>query len=1233
MRKFLALFLFVSFIISPAYSQDAAPGDVIVVLRSPAGFRASSLNSAESIKSLSEVKSFTESLNVNITKTYEALSGQSGNIFMVVHSDTKNENDLLREVRANPNVVAASLNSVMHLCADSEAENIPNDPEYFRLWGLEDIHAPEVWNVSTGSDDVYVAVIDSGVDYNHPDLKDNFSHKYSKNFAFTSDVVRSGNTDPDDYIDYNDHGTHVAGTIAAVGNNGIGVVGVNWKAKIIALRTMSPQGSGYMSDIISAINYLTGLLAADPKLNIASVNMSLGGYTYFSPSEAITQNEPRYLALKVLSDMNRTVICVAAGNDTNEVGAPVMNTAYRSGSIRIRKGMYFYPSSYTGIGNMIVVGASDIEHTRAAYSNYSSNFVHVAAPGGSVSSLIFSTIPTNKDDTARVYPYGEMQGTSMATPHVAGTAALLKAIYPEATASQIKAAILGGANSEYFTDNNTSMYGLLDIQGAVRFLADTLTENTPPKITASKLHNPITNQPYNFELTASGTEPITWSIEGELPAGLSLDEEGHITGIAEKGGFSEFVITAENDYGYDSMVFTLSTDNGVPPVISTSGDIEPAYTGVSYDVTPRISAGTWPILWSIARSDMPSGFGLSIDKNLGTVTFTPTSEGTYHFTVKAENFAGEAASEYNVTVKPSLAPVINDKKTLKYSVVGISYGMAASNDIFSYLSGSTAEELISADGALPILFDVIGLPKGMSFATETSYSVSHPSGVASAKIYGTPEESGSFDITITAKNAFGAASRDFMLYVEDNIPPVFSATAPVHNYKMQAGIHYQPSGLAAIVLPARAPLNFSVEGTLPEGITCSRDVDGVISFSGIPEKTGTYHVTLHASNELGADSRDVTITVTDPAIIATNFLPEAVKGESYDFTLSMFDGAACSWDISGNMPAGLTLSESGRISGIPAESGKFSFSITATLKNSVPLSGDSVSNTRDYTLTVRDLPEVITSSLPDGKMNTPYSRVTLSADGTAPITWSVSEGSLPAGLTLTGNGYILGTPAESGAFVFTLRASNGAGYADKIYTLSIESDGSDVKSEDVKPESPDVKPESPDISPDVRPDAKITAGSPRGVSSVTLGEASVIAEEGGIIAAVLPEISVSVSDSYSYSDAEVFANVKISDDVPVGYVLKWHPFVRTAAGETTEDSEKDSAVFYDSDGNIITAVPANRIVNVSSWLEAGKVYMPVISAVRNENAANVSSSGGGCDSGLAGFGVLAAVIYLFKKGR
>ena len=436
MRKLLALLLFISYIVSPAYSQEVVPGDVIVVLRSPAGFRASSVNSVQSIQSLSAVQSFTQSINAEITQTYEALSSRSGNIFMVVHSDTKNENDLLREVKANPNVIAASLNWIGHLCADG---NIPNDPEYYRLWGMEAIHAPEVWNISTGSEDVYVAVIDSGVDFDHEDLKDNFSHQYSRNFMGVSD--RS--YDSSAYGDADDHGTHVSGTIAAVGNNGLGVAGVNWKAKIISLRVANAAGRLATSDKIAAINYLTGLLATNPKLNVAAVNMSLGGFNDFTPSEAVTTNNPHYLALKTLSDMNRTVICVAAGNDTIEVGAPVMNAEYDSdGDMTQPKGYYVYPASFP-IENMIVVAASGPSLTKASYSNYSNSFVHVAAPGGNfisstlnkpITGLIYSTIRAHDADNSPIYErslismedsertsfYGDMQGTSMAAPHVSG---------------------------------------------------------------------------------------------------------------------------------------------------------------------------------------------------------------------------------------------------------------------------------------------------------------------------------------------------------------------------------------------------------------------------------------------------------------------------------------------------------------------------------------------------------------------------------------------------------------------------------------------------------------------------------------------------------------------------------------------------------------------------------------------------------------------------------------------
>ena len=109
---------------------------------------------------MSSVQSFAASQNVRVVETFDSLSDRSNRIFMTVHSDTEDENELLRKINARPDVIAASLNHIYTL----NIPNVPNDSEYFRLWGMEAINAPKAWSISTGSDDVYVAVVDSGVD-------------------------------------------------------------------------------------------------------------------------------------------------------------------------------------------------------------------------------------------------------------------------------------------------------------------------------------------------------------------------------------------------------------------------------------------------------------------------------------------------------------------------------------------------------------------------------------------------------------------------------------------------------------------------------------------------------------------------------------------------------------------------------------------------------------------------------------------------------------------------------------------------------------------------------------------------------------------------------------------------------------------------------------------------------------------------------------------------------------
>ena len=297
---------------------------------------------------------------------------------------------------------------------------------------MDAINAPYAWNISTGADDVYVAVVDTGVDGDHPDLKDHISREYSRNFAGYGKV----GYDETAFYDVDDHGSHCAGTIAAVGNNGIGVAGVNWKAKIIALRIFPDAASGAEdADIVQAFNYIVGLLRNNPDMKLAAVNYSVGGWEEETPEQTV--NNPVWLAFKTLSDMNRTVICVAAGNEAHEAGVPSPDFADRG----VVKGYYAYPPSYKGIDNMIVVAAAESNLTRASFSNYSRHYVDVAAPGSDIFSTRRSSASEDLkyDSVDRLYPYTLMSGTSMAAPHVTGVAGLLKAIFPDASASEIKA--------------------------------------------------------------------------------------------------------------------------------------------------------------------------------------------------------------------------------------------------------------------------------------------------------------------------------------------------------------------------------------------------------------------------------------------------------------------------------------------------------------------------------------------------------------------------------------------------------------------------------------------------------------------------------------------------------------------------------------------------------------------------------------------------------------------------
>lgn len=311
----------------------------------------------------------------------------------------------IQALRNNPHVLYAEPDGVMH------ADTTPNDPKFSSQWGLNqssniDINGPEAWGVTTGNSSFKIAVIDTGVDYNHPDLKANIWTNPGEIAGNGIDDDGNGYVDDvhgydfinndSDPMDDVDHGTHCAGILGAVGNNGVGIAGVNWQAKIVALKFLGPDG-GVTSDAIRALDYAV-------KMGIKVSSNSYGGTG--------TSEQAFVDALSRAAAANHVFIA-AAGNDgvDNDVEP-------------------HYPSSYSA-PNLVSVAALDSTGARAPYSNWGATSVDIAAPGSS----ILSTTPNN------TYQY--MSGTSMATPMVAGVAALIYGRNPSWTYSQVIKTLLG----------------------------------------------------------------------------------------------------------------------------------------------------------------------------------------------------------------------------------------------------------------------------------------------------------------------------------------------------------------------------------------------------------------------------------------------------------------------------------------------------------------------------------------------------------------------------------------------------------------------------------------------------------------------------------------------------------------------------------------------------------------------------------------------------------------------
>ncbi len=565
----------------------------------------------------------------------------------------------IEELKAQNKVLVAAPN------AKVTVDSLPNDPYFSNLWGLNntgqfsssgvgaDIGMDEVWDFITNASSIVVAVIDTGVDYTHPDLASNM-------WVNTGEIAGNGidddhngyiddvygydffNNDGDPYDDYL-HGTHVAGTIGAVGNNGIGVSGVCQRTKIMAVKFLGSGGWGYYSGAISSIQYAVA--------NGAKVlNNSWAGGSYDSGLASAVS----------AADSAGVIFVAAAGNSGCNTDSVCTN----------------YPSSLT-YGNVVSVAATTYSDGLASFSNYGAVSVDLGAPG----SYIYSTMPTWYYSGSDDYAY--LSGTSMATPHVAGAAALLWAANPTLTHRQIINLLLQGVTAKSYLNGKSVTGGLLNL-GASLVLANSSLNHAPVANAGSTqyvklgqkvtLQGSATDQDSNTNLTyawtltkPSGSSASLNSASAQKPT-FKADVEGTYYGTLQVLDWVSTSVAASvkievrNDKIPPSVVIHAkkseeqgsSEISGGSPVENGKKVVLDAQDSTDNNVSASESTSSLEYEWEFIEK--PSGSSSSItDSNKVLAYFTPDKQGTYTVRLTINDGQNENSGEISFQASSSSA--------------------------------------------------------------------------------------------------------------------------------------------------------------------------------------------------------------------------------------------------------------------------------------------------------------------------------------------------------------------------------------------------------------------------------------------------------------------------------------------------------------------------------------------------------------------------------------------------
>ncbi len=577
------------------------------------------------------------------------------------------------EYKNNPNVETAEPNFTMH------ADLVPNDPYYSStgswgqpyddLWGMKKINAAAAWDQTTGSTSIVVADIDTGVDRNHPDLATNMwvnpgevpnngiddDHNGYVDDYYGWDFV-NGDKDP---IDDHGHGSHTVGTIAGTGNNGVGVVGVNWKSKIMAVKILDANGSGYDNGIGKGLVY-----AADMGAKVSSNSYGGPGYS-------------QYIADGVKYEHDKGMVTVVAAGNSNDDALK---------------------STPAGVDYAITVAATGTSDQRACFSNFGEK-IDVAAPGGDSLNcggandaiLSVKAATNNMCTTANANIIGTnyciVRGTSMATPHAAGLAALYLSKYPNATNEQIRQALRLGS-TDLGTAGQDSSFGYGRIDAAKTINIDPATMITP-SISSPTSRSKLTAAATDIIGTAAGPNFASYKLEigngsnwttlNTSTSAVTNAKLGSIVATNFSDGTYNIRLTATNTAGqqFRAEVFIITIDNFdiqiTSPLLSISrgrndiygfGQPKNGLTFASYSLD--WGQGSSPTSWSTSGITLANNgttailpdAGQNFGGTLGNWDTSNLADGqvyTLRLTVRATN--GVSASyTTSVQVDQGLAP-------------------------------------------------------------------------------------------------------------------------------------------------------------------------------------------------------------------------------------------------------------------------------------------------------------------------------------------------------------------------------------------------------------------------------------------------------------------------------------------------------------------------------------------------------------------------------------------------